>query len=490
MKQPSRLERGSVLGGRYHVIRKIGTGGMSHVYLAEDLKLPGKKWAVKENVSRPEFHGSIVSEAETLITLQHSRLPHIVDFFAPDEEGYSYLVMDFIDGITLQEYLHQKKFQIPVNTITRIIHQIMEVLDYLHGLTPPMIYRDLKPSNIMIAQHDEIRLIDFGIARKYKLSGNEDTVKLGTIGFAAPEQFGSGQTDARSDLYSLGALFLYMSTRGAHSEWIAGVEQLLRNDSVRKYIPVMRRLLRYEPQARYQSIKELREEMYRLSEHYEHGNVIRASGGMMQGTRIIALIGTAAGAGVTHTAIAISHYLARLGSKVAVIEMSKRSVAFSRIKAIAYRDAELMQAKSFDIEGVHYVQRSSKYEMVELLGGSYQYVVLDLGSERDYSQMEEFFRSDLPIVVNAAAEWKQDDIASFLQSYPNQLKLKWTYLLPLASKETVNRMRKRIDTPRVYSIPPHVDPFDRTEHMDEVLQELLDTIKPISKRRRFLFKKA
>lgn len=138
--------------------------------------------------------------------------------------------------------------------------QLLDVLSYLHNLDPPVIYRDLKPSNIMITPEHEVRLIDFGIARSYKTHLAEDTVKLGTAGFAAPEQYGSGQTDARSDLYGLGALMLYLMTSGAYTEWIQGVESSIRSDVPRTYAPVVRRLLRYDVNERFQTANEVRKE--------------------------------------------------------------------------------------------------------------------------------------------------------------------------------------------------------------------------------------
>jgi len=219
MDHPSKLLIGLTIGGRYEIVRKIGEGGMSHVYLAEDLKLPGKLWAVKESVVDPKHYSSIRDEAKLLISLSHVRLPRIVDFFPPDNDGYSYLVMDYIQGITLEKYFSGYRGKIPVDSILQLADQLLEVLGYLHTHDPVIIFRDLKPSNIMLTEQLELRLIDFGIARNYKQEQSQDTVKLGTIGFAAPEQYGSGQSDARSDLYGLGALLLYLSTAGDYSEW-------------------------------------------------------------------------------------------------------------------------------------------------------------------------------------------------------------------------------------------------------------------------------
>lgn len=214
MEYPSKLFVGHMIGGRYKMIRKIGEGGMSHVYLAEDLKLPGKLWAIKESVSDPKLYSSIRDEAQLLISLSHARLPRIVDFFPPDNDGYTYLVMDYIQGITLEKYFSGYRGRIPMDSILQLADQLLEVLDYLHTHEPAVIFRDLKPSNIMLTEQLELRLIDFGIARNYKQEQTQDTVKLGTVGFAAPEQYGSGQSDARSDLYGFGALLLYLSTGG------------------------------------------------------------------------------------------------------------------------------------------------------------------------------------------------------------------------------------------------------------------------------------
>lgn len=367
MRHPARLERGSLLGGRYRIVSILGTGGMSHVYEAEDLKLPGKIWAIKESVTIMPYEGSMETEAALLTSLRHPRLPQIVDFFVPDEDGYTYLVMEYIDGLTLSEYFKQCRGKIPMEQLTELMLQLLDVLSYLHNLNPPVIYRDLKPSNIMITPEHEVRLIDFGIARSYKPQSAEDTVKLGTAGFAAPEQYGSGQTDARSDLYGLGALLLYLMTSGAYTEWIQGVESSIRSDVPRTYIPVARRLLRYNAEERFQSADEVRKELLRIPGGITPGGdaTITLNGG----TRVIALTGASSGVGVTHTAIAISHYLERQNFKVAVIEMSPRSQSFARIQQIAQAGKPVPAGRQFAVDGVHYWKQSGRADILSLLGG-------------------------------------------------------------------------------------------------------------------------
>lgn len=227
---PTRLQEGMIVEQRYRIERRIGSGGMSHVYLAHDLKLPGKQWAIKETISLPSKYREAAAEARMLTTLVHPFLPRIVDYIQSDPDGYTYLVMDYIDGDTLEHRFQIEPETVDGDFITRCGDQLLNVLEYLHQHNPPIVFRDMKPSNVMITAQGEIRLIDFGIARTFKPEESQDTVKLGTVGFAAPEQYGSGQTDHRSDLYGLGALLLYLSTAGKYSEWHSEVEAAIRQD--------------------------------------------------------------------------------------------------------------------------------------------------------------------------------------------------------------------------------------------------------------------
>ncbi|NUU79478.1 serine/threonine protein kinase [Paenibacillus xylanilyticus] len=488
MRYPARLEHGSLLGGRYRIVSILGSGGMSHVYKAEDMKLPGKIWAIKESVTALPCEANMETEAALLTSLRHPRLPLIVDFFVPDEEGYTYLVMEYIEGQTLSDYHKQCRGKIPLEHMTEFTLQLLDVLSYLHGLNPAVIYRDLKPSNIMITPDHEVRLIDFGIARSFKAQNGEDTVKLGTAGFAAPEQYGTGQTDARSDLYGLGALLLYLMTCGAYTEWIQGVESSIRSDVPRTYIPVVRRLLRHNPEERFQSADEVRKELLRRPGVTPNSEVTTLT--ISGGTRVIALTGASSGVGVTHTAIAISHYLERQHFKVAVIEMSPRSQSFARIQQVALAGKPLSTGRQFEVDGVHYWKQSGRADILSLLGGSYQFIVMDLGSGQDQNRLEEFLRADLPIVVGSGAEWKQAEISAFVRSHHRFPRDKWIYCLPLAASDAVQRVRRSLDTSSVYGLPLHIDPFDREPQMDKVFAHILmDMIGHQPKKRSFFARK-
>jgi tetratricopeptide (TPR) repeat protein/tRNA A-37 threonylcarbamoyl transferase component Bud32 len=201
-----------LINGRYQLEVRVGQGGMGAVYKAFDTRFNNRPIAVKE-MSRTGLSALQIQEAEEaferesriLADLLHPNLPRIYDHFTENER--SYLVMDFIEGRTLEDYLEKANgSSLPLDQVVEWAEQICNVLNYLHNHQPPIIFRDLKPSNVMISESGHIYLIDFGIARMFKPGQSHDTIALGSPGFAAPEQYGKAQSSPRSDIYSLGAL--------------------------------------------------------------------------------------------------------------------------------------------------------------------------------------------------------------------------------------------------------------------------------------------
>ena len=191
----------NVLSGKYRILGMLGRGGISRVYLAEDIGT-GRRYAVKEIPDR------YASEIEMLSKLRHSGLPQIYD--AVWQQEILWLVIEYIPGSSLRSLLDEYGAQ-PLESSLDWMIQLCEVLTYLHTRTPPIIYRDVKPGNIILKPDGRIMLIDFGAAREYKPGGDEDTELLGTRGYAAPEQYGGfGQTDARTDIYGVGATLYHI----------------------------------------------------------------------------------------------------------------------------------------------------------------------------------------------------------------------------------------------------------------------------------------
>jgi serine/threonine protein kinase len=211
---PGPLEPGTVLQRRYQVDRLLGGGGMGMVYLARDQRLSNRPCAIKEMVDhfidpqqRIEANEYFAREADTLAQLKHPAIPAISDRF--DDQNRHYLVMEYVEGRNLEEELAARGGPLPEGLVIDIARQLCDVLSYLHGLTPPLVYRDMKPSNVMLTANGRAVLVDFGIARLFK--AQRKGTMIGTLGFAPPEQY-QGVADPRSDIYSLGATLHYVIT--------------------------------------------------------------------------------------------------------------------------------------------------------------------------------------------------------------------------------------------------------------------------------------
>ena len=204
---------GEVIDGKYEILKEIGKGGMSVVYLAMDKHL-NKQWAVKEirkkgNGKNDEIViNSLLAEANLMKKLDHPSLPRIVDII--DNGVTIYVIMDYIEGESLDKILNEYGAQ-PEELVINWAKQLCDALSYLHSQKPPIIYRDMKPANVMLKPEGNIKIIDFGIAREYKEQNLADTTVLGTRGYAPPEQY-SGQTDARSDIFALGMTMHHLLT--------------------------------------------------------------------------------------------------------------------------------------------------------------------------------------------------------------------------------------------------------------------------------------
>ncbi len=200
-----------MLRNRYEILGLLGKGGMGSVYRVADRANRGRVLAAKELCSDrlspargEEALALFQTEARILARLRHPNLPKVLDYFTIGQRHY--IVMERVKGKTLDQILEAHKGR-PVDERTALSWalQICRAVHFLSVQKPPVVFRDLKPSNIMIDREGRVKLIDFGIARFFKEDKREDTYVYGTPGYAAPEQYGTGQTDVRSDIFSLGA---------------------------------------------------------------------------------------------------------------------------------------------------------------------------------------------------------------------------------------------------------------------------------------------
>ena len=203
------LSVGQIFDGKYKIMSVLGEGGMGKAYLARNVKL-GTLWAIKHVRKDPNSPVDLLAEPNIMKKLNHPSLPRIFDII--EDQHNIYIVLDYIEGVSLdKELIKQGKFS--ENEVVEWAKTICDVYIYLHELKPnPIIYRDMKPSNLMKTPEGTVKVIDFGIAREYKNDAKSDTLLLGTKGYAAPEQEGLAQTDERSDLYSLGVTLYHLIT--------------------------------------------------------------------------------------------------------------------------------------------------------------------------------------------------------------------------------------------------------------------------------------
>src|SRR5712671_3605287 len=228
------LPLGTILDGKFKIIQVLGEGGMGTVYKVEQVGRPGYFRAVKEllinaNTTEEERKSAIErfdKEIDLLFNMKHPRIPSLILSF--QERGNYYFVMEFVPGRSLEKILEDNKGPLDEEKVIHWMMQVCEALSYIHSRTPPIILRDLKPGNIMVAPDGDVQLIDFGIARKFDPNKRTNTENLGTISYASPEHLGSitapgqrrsaqnpgklVQTDARSDIYSLGATMYHLLT--------------------------------------------------------------------------------------------------------------------------------------------------------------------------------------------------------------------------------------------------------------------------------------
>jgi len=215
----NQLIPGTLLNNTYTVIKILGKGGMGTVYLAQEVNNPGKNYAIKElistfsNPSQEEIaQKTFRTEIEFLSQLNHRQLPRIYGTFI--QWGKNYLVMEYVEGDTLENIIAKKKGALPEDEVLDWIIQLTDVLDYLHNQhSGPVVYRDMKPANIIITPMGVPKIVDLGIARRYHPGKSTDTLRFGTPGYAAPEQFkGMGQSTPKTDIYGLGAMMHQLLT--------------------------------------------------------------------------------------------------------------------------------------------------------------------------------------------------------------------------------------------------------------------------------------
>ena len=256
---------GKILAEKYKIIEVIGQGGTGKVFKAIDIKKNKKLVAIKEidytlvpdPIQQEHLKEITAREIEMLTRLNHPILPGFLDSF--EESPRQYVVMEFIEGATLDIIIKKSDDFLNEELVKHWAMQICEILEYLHNQDPPVIYRDLKPSNIMLEKSGYIKLIDFGIARTYKTGKKSDTIPFFTKGYAPPEQY-CQQTDTRSDVYALGATLHTLLTKhnpGKNPFYLPKIRSI--NKTVSEEVEtIIMKALELKAEKRWQKIEDIR----------------------------------------------------------------------------------------------------------------------------------------------------------------------------------------------------------------------------------------
>ena len=263
------LERGSLLNGRYRIVEILGQGGMASVYRAVDENL-GMDVAVKENLfTSEEYARQFRREAVILANLRHPNLPRVTDHFAIENQG-QYLVMDYIEGEDLRQRL-DRLGPLPDEEVVILGAAVCDALSYMHSLNPSVLHRDIKPGNVKITSQGRIFLVDFGLAKVVQSTSLATTTgaRAMTPGYSPPEQYGTAHTDARTDIYSLGATLYSALTDTLPEDGLArAMEQAdltpIRKRSQRasrRLTAVIERALEVKPDDRYQNADEFKQNL-------------------------------------------------------------------------------------------------------------------------------------------------------------------------------------------------------------------------------------
>ena len=258
------LQTGQLLNNRYRIVKLLGQGGFGAVYRSWDLNL-NRPCAVKENLDvSPESQRQFTREATVLANLSHPNLPRVTDHFILPGQG-QYLVMDFVEGEDLASILRQRG-TVSIDQAVTWISQVADALDYLHTRQPPVFHRDIKPANIRITPDDRVMLVDFGLVKVYNPQLRTTLgARAVTPGYAPPEQYGQASTDARSDIYALGATLYNILTGQEPMESVQRMAggQMKPITQLNPIIPIevselVEKSMQLQPTQRYQSVRDFK----------------------------------------------------------------------------------------------------------------------------------------------------------------------------------------------------------------------------------------
>lgn len=407
------MKSSNIIGGRYELGDEIGRGGSSTVYHCTHINL-GIKYAVKIVDKTKIGNIAVENEAFILRDLQHKNIPKIIDVF--EENGFYHIVREYCSGKNLRNIISSKG-PIPMKKLYKISFQIADVLNYVHSLNPPMIYRDLKPSNIIVDENESVKLIDFGITRRFSEEKEDDTQYIGSQKYAAPEQFGLGQSTPRTDIYSFALLQYYMYTGEDYTE-IYQEERWKKflNDSELRLKKAILKAINLDPDKRQKNIQDFMKEAFEqyffehetellpeekildIKKYKNSENTLKLNKTSIFQKINIGFSGLKHGVGVSHIALNSAINLKNKGYKVIFVESSgKRGLE----ELMGYLEGDDPKDKNnygkFLLNGIQVYSASQKEDIPGILSTDYDVAIFDFGAS--HSHMGDFLRMQKKVFV-------------------------------------------------------------------------------------------
>lgn len=453
------IDFGTVLFSKYKVLRILGKGGFSTVYLAENIRV-GNLVAIKV-VKKTGSDVDLMAEKNILKKLRHASIPVIIDI--EEEAGMIYLIEEYVEGVTLTTL---KRTLTEAEAID-IMLQLCDVLSYLHtSQKEPIIYRDMKPDNIIRMSSGHLKLVDFGIAKHLSCYDVSDNIQYGTRGYAAPEQYGAGKTDERTDIFSLGVCMFFLMTGKNLSTPPYKLNSLKQeNYEVSSgFDKIITKCVETVPARRYQTTGLLIRDLKRLSQKEDPLKDYETF--KQSGNRIVQCVGTKRGVGTTHLSLMIGAHYKRKNQKVAIIEYHKSDV-LSAIQVM--RDDVEETRHYFTVEGMdcypfRYYGSFSKTSL-----RAYDVLVIDSG----VSETVPLLKNDktTTLVLSGLKEW---EIGAFEEYYLNKKDFSSHYLFNFCDDETYKALKESVKGIKTYQMTYNPNPYSTCDATTGLLNQILE----------------
>ncbi|MDO4773269.1 MAG: protein kinase [Bacillota bacterium] len=410
-----------ILDSRYRMEGMLGCGGSGSVHLCTHLKL-NMPCAVKIINKDKNFFMDAKNEAFMLRDLQHEKIPKVFDIL--EDEETIYIVREYCEGQNLRERLNSQG-PLSYEEIIKVSNQIADVLNYFHEKNPPVIYRDLKPDNIIINDSLQIKLIDFGISRIFDANKEDDTRYIGSQKYAAPEQFGLHQSTIQTDIYSFGLLLYFLYTAEDYMDVEHPDKWIKFSGSIgRKLKKSILKAISSSPKDRHKDVLSLMDDAF-IRASASNGTLPLPSHPALHlgfGSKMnIAFMGLKSGVGVTHLSLMAGKTLSELGYRVLLFDLSEKG-GLENIHAFhrAYDAFEKSNVPRFKYAGFEIITKNINLPLTKLLNMDYEIGIFDFGAS--HSRCNDFLKMQNQVMVLPSSPFairEHGDLIQDLSTYKN-----------------------------------------------------------------------